>query len=284
MTRSMVGSFAAVIFFAGCGADQSPQPPPNAAQPAPLSSKAPFKYRIIKQDDSPDGVEPRVFLLVETPLNVAKKATTEDLQQLWRHIEPTIADDCRVLIKLATDVPGTSLWGNITRLNRAGVWEVTAEKFKGEIEEVPYYFVDKIDRTKPNQGMMILTLPLANQIVERLKRSGWTQSYRSEDLVKLEQRATGMGSFDVTLSPEGITLQAWDKDDSAIFDAIELLTEEIGIGDAIKLKMQTVVGSPEYFRGTSNGVATWYWTIGVYEVSYLHKEPGIDDIDIGHAE
>ena len=136
---------------------------------------------------------------------------------------------------------------------------------------------------------MILALPLVNKIIERLKLAGWTEKHRSESLVGLEKSAAGLESFNVTLSPEGIDLQAWHKDDSEIFAAVELLTQELGIGAEIKRKMQSVIGSPEYFRGTSNGVGVWHWTIRDFDVSYYHTERGpkksIDDIDIGyHSE
>ena len=124
--------------------------------------------------------------------------------------------------------------------------------------------MDKIDRTKPNQRMMILTLPLANQIVERLKRSGWTQTYRCEDLVKLEARGNLNVLVRRDVSPEGINVPSYDKDESDLFDVFASLTEEFWIGDAIKSKMQSVIGIPEYFRGTDNGRAVWYWTFRDY--------------------
>jgi hypothetical protein len=271
-----------VVLLAGCGGPQ-PQSQPTATAPPAAPAKAPFEYRIVSTDEKPHDMGPQVVVRLETTNEVAKAATEDDLQQLWRHLGPDLGDR-RVFIKLDTGVPGASLWGHITRLNLGNGWEVKVGKSDTGIDAEPYYFVDKIDRTKSNQGAMILTLPLVNKIIERLKLAGWTQTYRSEDLVKLELPAAGMESFDVTLSPEGITLHAWDKDDSAIFDAIELLTGEIGIGDEIKRKMQSVIGSPEYFRGTGNGSAVWYWTIRDYDVSYLHQEPGIDNVDIGHAE
>ena len=272
-----------VVLLAGCGGPQPQSQPTATAPPAPQSNEAPFAYRIVSTDEKPHNMGPQVVVRLETTNEVAKQATLDDLKQLWRHIGPDLGDR-RVFIQLDAGVPGASLWGLITRLNLTGKWEVNVEKFETGIDAEPYNFVDKIDRKKPNQGMMILTLPLANQIAERLKRSGWTQKYRSVDLVKLELPTAGMESFDVTLSPEGIDLQAYDKDDSELFDVIELLTVEIGIGNEIKRKMQSVIGSPEYFRGTSNGSAVWYWTIRDYDVSYHHSEPHYDDIDIGHAE
>jgi hypothetical protein len=283
MTKTTIAAISLFACSIGCGTDPELQPMPVTRK----SVRAPFEYRIIKIDTSPDGLEARVFLLVETPVGAAKHATTEDLRQFWRHIEPTISDESRVLIKLATDVPGTSLWGNITRLNRDGEWEVDVEKFEGEIDEEPYYFVDQIDRTKPKQLMMILTLPVANKIDERLKRSGWNQTYRSENLIKLELPARGMESLNVTLSPEGISVQGYDKDESELFQVIDLLTAEIGIGGAVKRKMQSVIGSPEYFRGNDeshDGYSIWYWTIGDYDVSYRHSEPHWDEVDIAHVQ
>jgi hypothetical protein len=102
-------------------------------------------------------------------------------------------------------------------------------------------------------------------------------------LVSLELRGVGRESFDVTLTPEGINLHAWDKDESEIFDAIALLTEELRISGEIKRTMQSVIGSPEYFRGNGNGVCVWHWTIQEFDVSYYHTHPGIDNIDIGYA-
>jgi hypothetical protein len=102
----------------------------------------------------------------------------------------------------------------------------------------------------------------------------------------LEKPAAGLESFDVTLSPEAITVQGYDKDESELFDVIDLLTEELGIGNEIKHKMQSVIGSPEYFRGNgenANGYSAWHWRIGDYDVSYRHREPHFDDIDIGYG-
>ena len=81
-----------VVLLAGFTVEQQPVPLVTGYVAAPQVLKSPFRYRIIKTDETPDGMEPRVFLLVETPLDVAKKATTDDLQHLWGHIEP---DDCR---------------------------------------------------------------------------------------------------------------------------------------------------------------------------------------------
>jgi hypothetical protein len=134
---------------------------------------------------------------------------------------------------------------------------------------------------------MIVTLPVVNRIIERLKSFGWNETYRSEDLVKLELPAAGLESLSVTLSPESITLYAWYKDDSEVFGAVELLTQEFGISGDIKRKMQSVIGSPEYFRGNRNGVGVWIWKIRNYEVMYTHDERGrkqsIDTVDIGYA-
>ncbi len=269
-----------VVLIAGCGGPQSQ--PGASGPPVPQAVKAPFEFKIVKTDETPHDMGPQVVVRVETTNEVAKQATTDDLKQLWRHIGPGLGDR-RVFIQLDTGVPGASLWGLVSRYNLTGKWVVKVEKFETGIDAEPYYFADKIDRSKPNQGAMILTLPVVNQIVDRLKRVGWTQKARSESLVNLELPAAGRESFDVTLTPEGINLHAYDKDDTAIFDAVDVLTEEIGIGNEIKRKMQSVIGSPEYFRGTDNGVAVWHWTIGDYDVSYYHTEPGIDNVDIGRA-
>jgi hypothetical protein len=276
------------VLLVGCGGPPPQQVVNNGTRQSTTTTDrtAPFEYRVVKTDETPHFMGPQVVVRLETTNEVAKAATDDDLKQLWRHMGPGLGDR-RVFIQLHTGVPGASNWGLISRVNLTGKWQLTFTKFQGGIDAEPYYFVDKIDRTKRNQQAMILTLPVVNRIVERLKLSGWTETYRSEDLVKLEQPAPGLESFNVTLSPEGIELDAWHKDDLAIFDAIELLTEEFGIGDDIKRKMQSVIGSPEYFRGNGNGVGVWYWTIRDYDVSYSHTDHGprqsVDNVSIGYA-
>jgi hypothetical protein len=272
---------AIVVLLAGCTGEK-PEPVASGP-PATQSVQAPFEYRITKTDETPHTMGPQVVVRLQTTNEIARAATQDDLRELWQHLSPTLGDR-RIFIQLDTGVPGASLWGLITRLNLTGKWEVKVEKFETGIDAEPYNFVDKIDRKKPNQQAMILTLPVVNKIIERLKQAGWTQTYGSEDLVKLELPASGMESFDVTLSPEGITVQGYQKDESELFDVIVLLTEEVGIGNEIKSKMQSVIGSPEYFRGNGenhNGYSAWHWRIGAYDVSYRHREPDFDDIDIG---
>jgi len=276
-----------LMLLAGCGGPAQP-PAVNNPQPATTTTQAPFAYEIVNRDETRHTMGPQVVLRLQTTNEVAKAATEDDLRQLWQHLEPELGDG-RVFIQLDAGVPGASLWGLISRINFGNGWEVKYEIFETGIDADPYYFVDKIDRTKPNQGAMILTLPLVNKIIERLKLAGWTEKHRSESLVGLELQGAGRELFDVTLTPEGINLHAWHKDDSEIFAAVELLTQELGIGGEIKRTMQSVIGSPEYFRGTNNGVAVWHWSIRGFDVSYYHTERGpkksIDNIDIGyHSE
>jgi hypothetical protein len=229
---------------------------------------------------------PQVVLEVETTNEVAKKANEDDLQRFWEHLRPTVGDR-RAFIQISTPVPGAMPWANINRIKLTGQWDLKISKNDFGVDAEPFYFVDKIDRTKPNQQTMIVTLPVVNRIIERLKSFGWNETYRSEDLVKLELPAAGLESLSVTLSPESITLYAWYKDDSEVFGAVELLTQEFGISGDIKRKMQSVIGSPEYFRGNRNGVGVWIWKIRNYEVMYTHDERGrkqsIDTVDIGYA-
>lgn len=273
-------AFGMVILMVGCG---GPQPQQTATAPPVTAARAPFEYQIVSRDEKPHDWGPQVVLRLQTTNEVAKAATEADLKQLWQHLSPELGDR-RVFIQLDTGVPGASLWGLISRVNLGNEWKVKCEKIETGIDAEPYYFVEKIDRTKPNQGVMVLTLPLVNKIIERLKLAGWTEKHRSESLVGLELAGVGRESFEVSLTPNYIDLHAYDKDETAIFGALALLTQELGIGDEIKRKMQSVIGSPEYFRGNGNGVAVWHWTIDDYDVSYYHTHPGIDNVDIGHAQ
>jgi hypothetical protein len=228
---------------------------------------------------------PQVVLQIETTNEAAKKTTEDDLRRFWEHISPTVGDR-RAFIRISTPVPGDMPWANINRVNLTGQWELEIQKNEFGVDAEPYYFMDKIDRTKSYQQSMVLTLPVVNRIVERLKESGWNETYRSEDLVKFTLEGVGLESFTVDLMPGGISLQAWHKEDSEIFAAVDLLTRELGVGSAIKDKMQSVIGSPEYFRGNRNGVGVWIWRIGDYDVMYTHHEHGrkqsIDSVSIDY--
>lgn len=279
MIKRSLGLAVALILHAGCGEQR--QPAVNSPQPAPQAVKAPFEYRIVETDDTPHTVGPQIVLTIETTDDVAKKATRDDLIQFWKFMRPNLGNR-RVFIYFETPVPGVSPWGMITRLNLTGKWEVRVSKNEYGIDAEPYYFVDKIERSKPNQGAMILTLPVVNRIVERLKRTGWTVKTRKEDIVSADLNPV-FGSLNVVLTPEGIDVSATRIDDLVLMDTIELLTEELSIGGDIKRKLQSVIGSPEYVRGVDDGRAVWHWTIGDYDVSYYHIAEGMDQLNIGYA-
>jgi hypothetical protein len=267
-----------VVLLGGCGGPKS-QPTDSSPEVTTHEVKSPFEYRIVEQDNKPHFAGAQSVLMVETTNEAAKQATEDDLRQFWQHISPSLGD-VRVLIRLRTPIPGALPWGIIKRINQNGKWELSISKNNFGVDAEPYFFVDKIDRSKKNQETMILTLPITNQIVERLKRDGWAVKNRDEDSVSLKQLGDGLESFDVTLTPDVIDLSASQKDDTAIFHAMELLTKELGIAQEIRHKMQSVIGSPEYFRGTQNGVGVWNWRIREYEVSYNHLQTGIDTLTI----
>lgn len=177
-------SMGLVVLFAGCGGQQ---PPPTAITPAPATVKSPFEYKILETDEKPHFMGPQVALTIETSNDVAKAASEDDLRQFWEYIAPTLGNR-RVFIWLSTPVPGVMPWGGITRVNDFdGNWKLDIDLNEFGVDADPYYFVDKIDRTKPNQGAMILTLPVVNKIIERLKRDGWTIKERQEDFVSAEK-------------------------------------------------------------------------------------------------
>lgn len=284
-----------LLLLAGCSGEQAEtsksdviiapvKAEQNPASAMAESGKAPFEYREVSRGEEPHFMGPQVILELETTNDVAKETTEDDLGQFWEHIAPTLGNR-RVFIRLKTPVPGVVPWGLITRINDFdGNWKVEIQRNEFGVDAEPYYFADKIDRSKQNQRAMILTLPVVNRIIERLKRDGWTINERQEDFVSADKSGNGIGSLSVTLTPEGIDLNAHRREDIEVFDVIGLLTDDLGIGNKIKQKMQAVIGSPEYYRGNSNGVGVWNWTIGTYDVSYYHTEPGLDDISIGYAQ
>jgi hypothetical protein len=168
---------------------------------------------------------PQTVLELETTNEVAKQANEGDLRTLWEYLSPKLGNR-RVFIRLSTPVPGVSPWGIISRINDFdGKWNLTINYNERGVDAAPYHFVDRIDRTKTNQRMMIVTLPVVNKIIERLTRDGWTIRRRTEDFVSAEKDTKGYGGLSLTMTPEGIDLDSHRRDHIETFDTINLLTE-----------------------------------------------------------
>lgn len=269
--------FSLVTSIAGCG---GPQQPVASSLPAPQVVKSPIEYQILETDETPHNMGPQVVLTVETTNDVAKKSTRDDLIQFWKSIRPTLGNR-RVFIYLKTPVPGVDPWGVITRLNLTGKWQVEVTRNEYGIDAEPYYFVDKIDRSKPNQGAMILTLPVVNRIIERLTRARWKVMERQEDFLSAES-GKPFDSFTLTMTPESMSLDATGKDVVAFTDTVVSIVDEFGISEEVKTKLQSVFGSPEYVRAIPGEPAPWQWTIGDYFVTYYHVAD-LDQLDVDYA-
>jgi len=218
---------------------------------------------------------PQVVVNLETTNDVAKKATEDDLRELWRQLAPTLGDR-RVFLRLKTPVPGAAPWAVITRLNMDGEWEVDITIHEYGIDAEPYCFVNQIDRAVPNEAAMIVTLPAVNWLNEELVRLGWEVKLRKEDFFKAELRSL-IQSVSVTLTPEEIYIYAFRAEGNTFIDTVDLIFSEFGIAHEVKNKLYSVIGGPEYLRVAPGEPARWSWKIGEIRVTYI-RLPGIDDI------
>jgi hypothetical protein len=299
--KNRVASLVTVLslaFIVGCGSNKQDRVVPSSAEADPVANidappaatsetapaattKPPFEYKVIENTESVGDFGPQVVMLLETTNDVAKKATEEDLRKLWDYLAPTIGDR-RAGIRIRTSVPGVFPWGIISRYRdiNDGKWVFKVVRNEFGIDAEPYFFVNKIDRSVLNQRGMVLTLPVVNRVVEHVKRHGWDVKIRKEDFVSAEVSA-GAKSATLTMTPEHLSFDGYRLDDLTFVDTAVSILDELGIGEQVKAKLQSVIGSPEYLRADSGEQARWTWTIREYEVDYCHYDK-IDELYVSY--
>lgn len=245
----------------------APIPPIKKEPPA-----APFKYTVIKKEEFKS--QNKLFLKLETTNEVAKKATEEELVQLWEHLDPATFGDYRVCISISTPVPGVAPWAVIIRdpiVN--GHRNVVVRILADGIDAEPYCFMNEIDRSKGKQKRMIVALPMLNRLHEILTRRGWRMQERSVTRYTTHWISVDGAVHDLQISPEVVSLQTLGReDDTAFLDTVELVFQELGIADELKEKLFSVIGSPEYMRDIpGEKMAMWRWELDDLLIDYSHR-------------
>ena len=271
-----------VAILIGCGSEQDARfdaanqdvAPSTMAGPH-VGREAPFEYKLISKEEMTHTWGPQVVVKLETTTEVAKKATKDDLRELWQQMAPTLGDH-RVFLYIETPIPGASPWAVISRINMDGTWKVDITIYEYAIDAEPHYFVNQIDRSVEFQSAMIVTLPMLNRLNEQLVRRGWNVEHRQEDFYSARWKE-GIQSASVTVMPEGIDLNVLLADGNTFPDTVDIVFAELGIADEVKKNLYSVIGSPKYMRVAPGEPAQWSWTIDGIEVTYL-RLPKIDQL------
>jgi hypothetical protein len=288
MRRSVVVSVLVVLTAAACGHRRDTAPQATESEP-PVSQNAedllrsvgaaadPFAFKVLSVEHIQHTWGPQVNIELETTLDDAKKATEQDLRTLWDRIKPALSDR-RVFLRVTTDVPGAMPWGVVTRIFDDGKPQESLQVLAMGLDAVPYCFVEKIDRTKDGQRMMLVTLPMVNRIHADLTRRGFKLKERAEDFYSTELKEAGsIRNLSVTITPESIKIMAFRRPDTDLMDVADVVFGQLGMADQLRGKLNTVVGGPEYMRATDDA-ATWDWRFGHTSVTFVHRENSMDSI------
>lgn len=244
------------------------------------ATNLPFAYEVIDVQEVVDDWGPGVTVELQTTNDVAKRATEDDLRKLWQYLAPTFGKR-RVFLRLRTSVPGAWPWAMISRIKTDSEWEIDYSIHEHGIDAEPYHFVNEIDRSAPNQAYMIVTLPVLNRIQEQLLRQGWSVKSRQEDFFSAELNR-GVQSCSLTLTPEGIDIDTFHATGNTFIDTVVTVFGEFGIGNEVRAKLYSVIGSPDYTRVAPAKPAKWAWKVGEMEITYT-RLPNIDNLSASYA-
>ncbi len=260
----------------------------TTAKPATTAAAAwspPFEYEVVKHDTAhkfgPASALQHSFR-VETTVDVAKLATESDLREIWQNdFAAKAGENTWAFVDFYVPTPGAGPWANINRLPD-GEYSIKPTSWRMgfcindyNIDPEPNHFVERIDRSVSWQQAMVVDLPAANRIRERLTQAGFETSSHTVSQLSLDLPPTAMN---VLLTPDGINVSnLWRRnvDNERLFwSTCETVLSEIEIWNQVRQRSQAIIGSPEYFKGDS-----WNWEIGDYEVRYLHSDT-MDDLDV----
>lgn len=223
----------------------------------------------------------KFVITLETTDAVAEEATPDDLRELWDVLEPCMHGN-RVLVSLEMQKPGADAWGTLEGVKRENGWEVDASISEFAINAPSYHFVNNIDRSVDGQQCMIVTLPMVNRISRRLDQLGWTIKHRTERHFNAKPDTPGL-SLSVTLTPESASVAQWTPNDvNGFLQISQIVSTELGISTALDEKLNSVIGSPKYYRANNGDFVRWTWILNGLEARYNHSS-SLDTLDITYA-